>query len=135
MADSAKGTISATIKAYKDGNTDDVLKEFHTDARIVGTKKGERWNKKSAARTQLQKDLDTYTVGGTFTSENIKSAELFRLGDGAMLFHRVGSVTFTKGNQQDTVPARWTVVLKKYADGWKIRHSNFSLDEGGKIRA
>jgi len=132
MGASATGTVSAAIESYLAGDPDDVLKEFHTDARIVGTKKNEKWDKKNKARKQLQADMDDFEATGPFTKSTVKASELKRLGDGVMLFHRAGDVTFKKRGKggKKTFEARWTVVLKEYADGWKVRHSHFSLDEG-----
>ena len=129
MATSATGTITAAIDAYIAGEPDDVLKEFHTDARIVGSKKHEKWDKKSAARDQLATDLVQIQFGGAFVNSRVKKGELKRLGDGAMLFHRAGDINVTEKQKTKKLEARWTVVLKSYADGWKVVHSHFSFEE------
>lgn len=130
MADSATGTITAAIDAYQAGDADELLKEFHTDARVVGTRKPEKWDKKSKAKKQIETDMAAITYGGAFVNSAVKSGELKQLGDGgAMLFHRSGAITVKTGKKSQTRDARWTVVVQQYADGWKIKHSHFSFDE------
>lgn len=130
MADTAKGTITAAIEAYQSGDPDEVLKEFHTNARVVGTKRREKWDRKGDVRRQLETDMDAITYSGGFVNSAVKPGELKRLGDGAMVFHRTGDITIREGKRKPRrVDARWTVVLQEYADGWKIRHSHFSFEE------
>ena len=135
MAKTAQGTIEAAIDRYVAGKPDEVLREFHTNARIVGTKRSDRWDQKSRARAQLGRDMDTFAVGGAFVTRPVAGSELKRLGPGVLLFHRVGPVIFTRkdSGKKSRVQGRWTVILKQYADGWKINHSHFSLDEGDGI--
>lgn len=137
MAATATDTIVETINSYQadEAEPDEVLKQFHTNARIRGTKSKDKWEKKAHAKSQLKTDRATYTVSGPFTSTVIKDDELTSLASGVMLFDRNGKVTFKRrrGSGQVTAEARWTAVLKEYTDGWKIMHSHFSLEEGKKV--
>ena len=128
MAASASETISETINAYLDDQADDVLKQFHTNAKIRGTKKKDKWEKKSNAKPQIKLDMATYTVKGPFVEDPVTSGELTSLASGVMLFDRSGPITFTRKNNKKrvTAEARWTAVLKEYSDGWKIVHDHTS---------
>lgn len=136
MASTATDTIVKTINAYvTESDADAVLTQFHTDARIRGTKSKDKWEKKAHAKPQIKTDLATFTVSGPFTSLEIQPDELTGLASGVMLFDRTDKVTFTrkKGKKRVTAEARWTAILKEYSDGWKIMHSHFSLEEGKKV--
>ena len=135
MAASAQDTIADTISAYLADQADDVLKQFHTNAKIRGTKKKDKWEKKSNAKPQIKLDMATFTIKGPFVEDPVTSGEMTSLASGVMLFDRNGPMTFTRKNntKRVTTEARWTAVLKEYSDGWKIVYSNFSLEEGKKV--
>lgn len=135
MATTAKDTMASAIGSYLDNDVDEVLKQFHTNAKIRGTKKKDKWEKKNDARNQISDDMDAFTVSGPFTNKVIKPHELIGLANGVMLFDRNGSVTFKRrnNNKRMTADARWTAILKEYGDGWKITHSHFSLEEGKNL--
>ena len=138
MAATATDTIVETINAYlaDEPEPDEVLKQFHTNARIRGTKSKDKWDKKANAKPQIKTDRATYTVTGPFTSTVIQDDELTSLASGVMLFDRNGKVTFKrkKGKKGSvTAEGQWTAILKEYSDGWKIVHSHFSLEEGKKL--
>jgi hypothetical protein len=135
MATTATDTMAAAIDSYLDNDADEVLKQFHTNAKIRGTKKKDKWEKKSHAKSQITTDMAAYTVSGPFANSVIEPHELNSLADGVMLFERNGSVTFKRKNnkKQLTADARWTAILKEYSDGWKITYSHFSLEEGKSL--
>lgn len=136
MATTATDTMTAAIDSYLDNDVDEVLKQFHTNAKIRGTKKKDKWEKKSHAKPQIKTDMAAFTVSGPFTNSVIEKHELISLCTGVMLFDRNGSVTFKRenNNKRLTAEARWTAILKEYSDGsWKITHSHFSLEEGKKL--
>jgi len=136
MADTATDTIVETINAYVAGHGGDVMKQFHTNAKIRGSKPKDKWEKKAHARPQVDIDLATYDVTGPMASPVIGNNELTSLADGVMLFDRTGKVSFKRKKGKPgrvTAEGRWTAILKEYSDGWKIVHSHFSLEEGKKV--
>jgi hypothetical protein len=133
VADTAKGTIEAAIAQYQATSPDDLLKEFHTNAKIRGSKKSDKWEKKQHAKGQVKKDMEEFVFSGPFVNKPVQSHETTNLANGVVLFDRSDTLRITKrkGKKHTEGTATWTAVLKEYSgEGWKITHSHFSMEEG-----
>ena len=138
MAATPQATIQNAIDQYLEGRADQVLKEFHTRAEIVGTKKGEHWDRKANARVQLDKDIEAFDVRGAFVTKKVTQSELKNLGEDLRLFHRRERLIFKPTRGKDKrVQGRWTAIIRRYTEGdshnWRIIHSHFSVEEGDRI--
>ncbi len=131
MAGTAKGTIEAVISEYQAANITQLMKEFHTNAKIRGSKKRDKWEKKADAKAQVADDMNALTFGGRFVTGPVQPHEMIQLAPGVMLFDRSDRLTISDQSGGTTNgEARWSAVVKQYSDGWKITHSHFSMEEG-----
>jgi SnoaL-like domain len=137
MAATPQETIEAAIERYLADDADGVLEQFHDNARIRGSKKGEKWNNKHGARGQLDTDLAELAISGDFVDPaNTVASDLMPLGGGAVyLFDRTGEIEVTRKTgkkNKEKGEARWTAILEPDGPGWIITHSHFSFVEGMK---
>ena len=127
MADTPAAAIAAAKAGYTGRNPDQVLAQFHDEARIIGTREDERWESPEALREDLERELDAITIEGPLAESGAEDAFTRPIGDDSAEYFQDGYITFN-GKR---IGGGWSDILKSDEKGdWKIVHSHFSLPEG-----
>lgn len=127
MADTPAAAIAAAKEGYTGQNADQVLAQFHDEARIIGTREDERWESPEALRDALERELAVVTVEGPLAESGAEDAFTRPIGEDSAEYFQDGYITFN-GKR---IRGRWSAILKSDENGdWTIVHSHFSLPEG-----
>lgn len=124
-----RAVLAAQERAWNKGDLDGFMAGYWNDDKLTFISGGDittGW-KETKARYEKRYKADGKEMG----TLRFHQLQVEKLGDGTALAHGKFALTFTEAKDEanKTAAGRFTLILRKTPDGWKIVHDHTSVEE------